>query len=103
MVLDHPDEAQTFLNETAALSGATRAEITAERDRYESVFRLVLKDGVDSGTFRKNLNPVLAATFVLSVLNAVERWYNPAGPVKRAELIEEIHTFAMKGLTAVAA
>ena len=99
VVLDHPDEAQTFLNETAALSGATRAEITAERDRYESVFRSVLKAGVDSGTFRKNVNPVLGATFVLSVLNAVERWYNPDGPVKRAELVDEIYLFATTGLT----
>ena len=42
VVVDHPDEAQTFLNEAAVLTGHTRSEITGERDRYEAVFRSVI-------------------------------------------------------------
>lgn len=99
IVLNHRDEVQTFLNEAAALDGAHRDEIVAERDRYEAVFRSVIKAGVADGTFRADLDIELATIFVLSILNAIERWYRPDGRVDQASLAGEIYRFATTGIS----
>lgn len=99
VVLNHRDEVQTFLNEAAALDGAHRDEIIAERDRYETIFRSVVKAGVADGTFRADLDIDLATIFVLSILNAIERWYRPDGRVDQAALVSEIYWFATVGIS----
>jgi len=99
IVLNHRDEVQTFLNEAAALDGAHRDDIVAERDQYEAIFRSIIKAGVADGTFRADLDIELAAIFVLSVLNAIERWYQPDGRVDQAALASEIYLFASRGIS----
>ena len=93
VVLDHLDEVRTFLNEAGALDEVHRKRVLAARDRYEASFRAVLSEmNVE--------NPKLAAIFLLSVLNAVERWYRPSGPLKRGQLADEVFRFAMSGVKA---
>jgi AcrR family transcriptional regulator len=99
VVLDHRDEAQTFLNEATALSESNRQAIVKERDTYEALFRSAITNGITEGTFRSDLDADLAATFVLSILNAIERWYQPDGRVDPANLSEELHRFAISGMT----
>ena len=99
IVLNHRDEVQTFLNEAAALDGARRDEIVAERDRYETIFRSVVKAGVADGTFRADLDIDLATIFVLSILNAIERWYRPEGRVDQSALASEIYRFTTSGIS----
>ncbi len=94
VVLDHRDEVRTFLNEARALDDEHRQRILEARDRYEQAFRTVLKEGVADGSFRPDLDPVLASIFLLSILNAVERWYDEEGRVSRSELAERILEFA---------
>lgn len=99
VVLDHRDEAQTFLNEAAALAGSSRRAIIEERDRYEARFRAVINEGIADGTFRSDLDTDLAATFILSVLNAIERWYRPDGRIDPTSLTNEVHRFALLGIS----
>lgn len=98
VVLNHRDEAQTFLNEAAALEGTNRYAIVAERDRYEAVFRSVIGAGVADGTFRADLDVNVATAFVLSILNAIERWYRPEGRVDPAGLADQLHSFTTAGI-----
>lgn len=94
VVLDHRDEVRTFLNEARSLDDEHRQTILDARDRYEQAFRTVLKEGIADGSFRSDLDPVLASIFLLSILNAVERWYDESGRVSRAELVDRILDFA---------
>lgn len=98
VVLDDLDEARTFLNEARALEDAGRRKVLAARDRYEEAFRTVLRQGAADGSFRPDLDPKLGAIFVLSVLNAVERWYRPDGRLDRPALVDEMVRFAVRGL-----
>jgi TetR/AcrR family transcriptional regulator, cholesterol catabolism regulator len=79
VIVDNIDVARTFLNEARVLDGIHRARVVEARDRYEAVFRSVLGDGARSDVFRSDLDPRTDAIFVLSILNALERWYSPAG------------------------
>ncbi len=99
VVLDNIDVARTFLNEARVLDDGHRRRVLAARDGYEAVFRQVLREGVDEGTFREDVDPSLDAIFVLSILNAIERWYHPGGRIDRSSLVGELTGFVLEGLT----
>ncbi|MEX2654031.1 MAG: TetR/AcrR family transcriptional regulator [Acidimicrobiia bacterium] len=100
VLLDHVDEARTFLNEARALDGPNRARVVAARDGYEARFRQVLTDGVADGEFRADIDPAVTGILLLSVLNSVDRWYRPDGRLDRTALVDEILGFALDGIAA---
>lgn len=95
VVLDNLDVARTFLNEAKMLDDEHRSRILDARDHYEGVFRRVLERGSGEGSFRPGLDPKTTAIFILSILNAIERWYDPKGRLDRAALVEELSSFAL--------
>lgn len=98
VVLDHPDEVRTFLYEANALEQSHRARVLAARNNYEEAFRKVLRTGAEDGSLRPDLDPVLSAIILLSILNALERWYSPNGRLSRDELVEGILAFGLEGI-----
>jgi AcrR family transcriptional regulator len=98
VVLDHIDEARTFLNEARVLEEAQRDPVVSARDRYEAAFRLVLAQGRVDGSFSGSIDPKLSTIFILSILNAVDRWYQDTGPLGRDELCDEIVAFCVAGI-----
>lgn len=99
VVLDHIDETRTFLNEARALEPRYRTRIVAARDAYEVQLRALLDDGAASGSFRRDLDSKVAGIFVLSILNAIDRWYDERGAIDRAQLVDEVTGFVLAGLT----
>lgn len=100
VLLDHVDEARTFLNEARSLDDPHRERVLAARDSYEQVFRDVLVRGVSSGAFRSDLDPVVTGILLLSILNSVDRWYRPDGRLDRDQLVDAILDFALTGVGA---
>jgi AcrR family transcriptional regulator len=98
VVLDNPDVVRTFLNEARMLDADHRSRVIAARDGYEQTFRGVIAAGAADGSLRGDIDPKLASIFLLSVLNAIERWYKPDGPLDRRELSEAIFEMIMAGL-----
>ncbi len=97
VVLDHPDEVKTFLDEARSLEAGPRQRILDARDRYEKAFRDTVAAGSAAGAFARDVDPKLAAIFILSILNAIERWFHD-GPLDRDALKSEISTFVQKSL-----
>jgi len=98
VLIDHAAEAKTFLNEAAFLETEDRARVTKARDAYEAVYRETIRRGVDDGDFRSDVDPTLTGIYILSILNAVIRWYHPDGPVDRRNLAFDMHAFVLRGL-----
>lgn len=98
VVLDHRSEVRTYLNEADALDPDVRATVIAARDRYEEAFRAVLKEGVADGSFRNDIDPPISAIFILSILNAVDRWYREAGRIDRDDLAGSVFDFVTDGV-----
>ena len=98
VVMDNLDVARTFLNEARALDGEHRARVLAARDVYEASFRAVITAGVRDGSFRDGVDEKTASILILSILNAVERWYRPEGRLDRSQLVEEVVAFVESGL-----
>jgi AcrR family transcriptional regulator len=98
VVLDHQDVVRTYLNEARMLDEGHRSRVVESRDAYETMFRSVIGEGVDSAEFRADVDPKIAAIFILSILNALERWYRPDGDLDRDRIVEAISTSAIASL-----
>jgi hypothetical protein len=75
--------------------------VIGARDRYEHAFRDVIAAGVAEGSFRRDVDPKITSILVLSILNAVERWYRPLGVMGRDELVDRLTDFALVGLVTI--
>jgi AcrR family transcriptional regulator len=98
VVLSNQDVVRTFLNEARMLDDVHRARVLSARDNYEQAFRDVIRQGIGDGSFRDDTDPKITSIFVLSVLNAVQRWYQPDGDLSPAQLAEAIYQFAVGSL-----
>lgn len=71
------DVATVFTREWRYLEDAYRAEILAERRRYEERFRALLRDGVEGGELRSDLDVGATALLLLSAANWAYTWLTP--------------------------
>lgn len=99
VLVDHEAESRTFLNEAAFLDPSERNRVIAMRDAYEKVFRDTIGSGVESGAFRSDVDPKISGIFVLSMLNAIQRWYRSDGEMSRSDLVARLDEFVASGLT----
>lgn len=98
--IEHLHAATVFLNEWRYLSEERRAEIQAKRDRYESLVRGVIAEGIEAGEFRADADVGFAARLVLSAGNWTFAWYRPGGELGPTEIGERFATLVLKGLIA---
>lgn len=98
VILDHRAEARTYLSETHFLDDAERDRVAQIRDGYERVFVDVIRRGMDDGSFDVSTDARLAAIYVLSIVNRIDRWYDESGRVGRNALGEDVYGFVSRGL-----
>lgn len=99
IVIENLHESTVFLNEARFLSPQARHSVIELRDRYEEVFREVLRRGMAEGEFRADLDVPLTGIAILSMLNAVTRWYRPDGRVSPDELALIFVDLTMRGVS----
>ncbi len=98
VVLSNAEVVRTYLNEARMLDGEHRSRVIAARDEYERAFRDTMVEGVGDGSFRPGMDPKIASIFVLSILNALERWFHPGGGLDEEGLAEAIYEFVVTGI-----
>ena len=98
VVVDNIEVARTFLNEARMLDDVHRARVLSARDNYEQAFRDVIRQGIGDGSFRADVDPKITSIFLLSVLNAVQRWYQPEGDLSPVQLAEAVFQFTIGSL-----
>jgi TetR/AcrR family transcriptional regulator, cholesterol catabolism regulator len=77
VVAEQLDVATVFTREWRYLDEEYRAEIVAERRRYEERFRTLFREGVETGELRSDLDASTAALLVLSAVNWAYTWLAP--------------------------
>jgi TetR/AcrR family transcriptional regulator, cholesterol catabolism regulator len=78
VVTEDVGEASVFVHEWRSLGAERREAILARRDAYEQRFRRRIEDGIAVGAFAMT-DPAIASTVILSTLNGLVTWYDPAG------------------------
>ena len=77
VVAEQLDVATVFTREWRYLEGAYRDGIVAERRRYEERWHGLLRDGVESGDLRTDLDIGATTLLVLSAANWAYTWLEP--------------------------
>lgn len=77
-MVQHLDELRVLLSETKYLTARRKKQIVALRDRYESLFRKIIREGVDSGELRA-LDIKLMTFSIMAIGNWINQWYKPGG------------------------
>ena len=96
----HLDASTVFLNEWRYLEPELREVIQTKRDRYESMVRSIVDDGIASGEFRPDADVRFAATLILSAGNWVYAWYREGGELTPTEIGNRFAELITKGLEA---
>lgn len=99
VLLDHRGEARTYLTEVDFLDAPERDRVNGVRDRYEEAFRSTIVAGINDGAFRKDCDARLATIYILSILNALDRWYDEQGRLARDEIVDDIYRFVSAALS----
>ena len=83
------DAAGVFVHEWRSLGPERRVEILARRDAYQARFRRRIEDGISIGAFAIT-DPSLAASTILSAVNGVAAWYDPAGRLPAERIADHL-------------
>lgn len=59
-----------------------------KRDRYQSLFRQIIEEGIEAGEFRP-VNAKFATTAILQMINGIIYWYNPTGLLSSQQISSE--------------
>jgi AcrR family transcriptional regulator len=90
-------EAGVFVREWRSLGPERRAAILARRDAYEARFQRLIADGISVGAFALT-DPALAASTLLSAINGVATWYDPAGRLRRDRIADHLVDLGLRML-----
>ena len=96
----HLEASTVFLNEWRYLSPELRDVIQAKRDRYESMARGIIEEGVAAAEFRVDADVRFAARLLLSAGNWTYTWYRPGGDLTPTEIGERFAELVTRGLEA---
>lgn len=78
-------------------SGGQHLAAIALRDRYESLLRQCIADGIASSEVRA-IDPAIAGRFLLSGLNQMTHWHRPDGRLGVTEVMQQFLDMALHGL-----
>jgi len=97
VITDDVGAAAVFVHEWRALGGERRAAVLERRDAYERRFRDLIEAGIATGDFGMT-DPALAATAVLSALNAIPGWYRPDGRLAAGRIADHFVDLSLRML-----
>jgi AcrR family transcriptional regulator len=98
VLADGLERASVYLYEWTFLGQERREPIARSRDAYQAMFERVVAEGQASGEFAAGPDPKLAATFVLSAVNALPRWFRSDGPLSLGQVAEQYAGLFLRGL-----
>jgi TetR/AcrR family transcriptional regulator, cholesterol catabolism regulator len=88
------------LSEMRALTAERFTEVLALRDAYEDLVRSVLQQAQEAGVLRSDIPIKYLCLHLLGLMNRVEVWYRPDGPLSPAQLGEVLGVIFLTGAAA---
>ncbi|MEA3440866.1 MAG: TetR/AcrR family transcriptional regulator [Chloroflexota bacterium] len=96
-MLDHRALASVLLLEHRSLEPELRARHITRRDRFESLWRDLIQDGVEAGVFKAS-DPSIESKALLGVLNWTITWYRPEGTHSPEDIADRFTYLFLYGL-----
>ena len=89
-----------YLRERESVKRRFREMIGYSPKEYERHWQQIIREGVESGEFRPDLDIQVASYGLLGMLNWLYKWYDPQGRLSVQEVAEEFTSLALAGLAA---
>jgi AcrR family transcriptional regulator len=97
VIAEHSHGSAVFLTEWRHLRGARLAQARALRDGYEELYRDIVAQGVQEGSFAVT-DATVARMAVLSVLNWAHQWFRRDGRLGPEEAAQRLADVLLAGL-----
>ena len=97
ILVDNQDLAAVLLFEHRSLERKQHARHVPNRDKFESLWKDVLTEGVKGKVFKCD-DPALATRALLGIMNWTMTWYNPAGPLGTEQIADQYSNLILNGL-----
>jgi AcrR family transcriptional regulator len=95
---DHQELASVLLFEYRSLEPQYLDRHIPRRDRFERLWRDLIREGVDGGVFSCN-HPSLSARALLGILNWTVTWFRADGTMTADEIAEHLSSLFLLGLS----
>ena len=96
-LINHVDLSSVLLMEHRSLDPKRHARHVPNRDRFEALWREVIKEGMQTGVFCC-VDTDLAARNLLGAMNWIITWYNPGGEMTIEEIADQTASLFLNGL-----
>jgi AcrR family transcriptional regulator len=96
-MLEQRDLAAVLLLEHRSLENQYRSQHIPRRDRFEQLWRNMLREGVEQGIFNCT-DLALASRALLGVMNWTITWYHPNGGLSPIDIAEQTADLFFNGL-----
>jgi AcrR family transcriptional regulator len=93
------DNVACFIEEGRSLAPEYSEAYLASRDRYESIFRRIIADGIAASRFAP-ADVQVAGFAILGMVNWVVRWYRPDGRQTAQAIADQFGEYAVRALAA---
>ena len=98
VVANNLESATVFFHEWKHLSPEAYGKVTTWRDTIDALYRDLIREGIDKGVFRKDLDVKMTAYLVLSAVNWTYTWYRPGGKLNAAQIADQFAVMLLDGL-----
>jgi AcrR family transcriptional regulator len=95
---EHFHVTAAFYNDRASLSVERQQRVVETRDAYEAKLRQLVREGQSAGQFAADLDPRLAVFGVLGMINWINQWYRPDGPLSAGDIADVFATMCVRAL-----
>jgi len=96
-MLRDQDQHTVTLSEMRALSDERLAQVISLRDAYEDLVRSVLEHAQSAGVLRHDIPVKYLCLHLLGMMNRVEVWYRPNGPLTPGQIGDLFATLFLTG------
>jgi AcrR family transcriptional regulator len=96
----HYPQLFVYLREREAVKRRFREMIGFSPKEYERRWQQILREGVENGEFRPDLDIQVASYGLLGMLNWSYKWYDPQGRLSVQEVAVEFTSLALAGIAA---
>jgi AcrR family transcriptional regulator len=95
---EHFHVTAAFYRDRSALSADRQERIVATRDAYEKALRRLIREGQAAGQIAEDLDPKLAVLGILGMINWINQWYNPDGPLTPSDIADAFCKMCVRAL-----
>jgi TetR/AcrR family transcriptional regulator, cholesterol catabolism regulator len=89
-----------YLRERESVKRRFREMIGFSPKEYERYWQQILREGVENGEFRSDLDIQVVSYGLLGMLNWSYKWYDPQGRLRVRDVAEEFTSLALAGIGA---